>query len=361
MNTSDNAVRSTVRQTFEGIQVLRVVAALLVVVTHSTFYTHERLNSDMPIWLTGAMGVDIFFIISGFVMMATAGSFINAADGWKAFASRRLLRIVPMYWLATSVKLATMLAIPSMILHAELTPWTIFTSYSFLPSTNVEGRFEPLLGVGWTLIFEMFFYAVFTLGLFLRVNVIKFVGAVMCTCFVASFFRAPDWNAATMYFSPIVLYFLIGMLLFEVSKRAQPAYLIAAALIASLLAALAFATLDFDVKSGAANFATVALSCLVVLVTIAIEPLISGKVPRHLLFLGEASYVLYLFHPLVAPIVPEALRRSYPGIPPAICVALCITTALIAASFIHVLIERPVTNLLRSRVIIQSPQRKAEA
>lgn len=347
MNTSDNAVRSTVRQTFEGIQVLRVVAALLVVVTHSTFYTHERLNSDMPIWLTGAIGVDIFFIISGFVMMATAGSFINAADGWKAFASRRLLRIVPMYWLATSIKLTTMLAIPAMILHAELTPWTIFSSYLFLPSTNVEGRFEPLLGVGWTLIFEMFFYATFTLGLFLRIHVVKFVGAVMGACFLASFFRTPDWNAATMYFSPIVLYFLIGMLLFEISRRARPSTIKATAFIAFAIAVLAFSMLEFDVRSGASNLATIATSCLIVFITIAIEPLIRGRVPRQLLFLGEASYVLYLFHPLVAPIVPEALRRFYPEVSPNICVALCIAVAMSAAIVIHLTIEKPLTSRLR--------------
>lgn len=349
MNTSDTATAHSARPTFEGVQVLRVIAALLVVITHSSFYTHERLNPEMQIWRTGAIGVDIFFIISGFVMMATARSFTSAPGGWKLFASRRLLRIVPMYWLATTVKLVTMLLIPSMILHANLSPWTIFSSYTFLPSTNIDGRFEPLLGVGWTLIFEMFFYATFTIGLFLRVNVITFVSAVMSTCFLVSFFRTPDWNAATMYFNPIVMYFPIGMLMFELSQRVSRVTLQTSALIATILALFAFLNLEFDVKSGAANLATVATSCLVVFVTISAEPLLRGRLPKLLLFLGEASYVLYLFHPLVAPIVPEVLRRIYPTIPAEISVALCIVTAVLTAALIHSAIERPVTHWLKAR------------
>lgn len=359
MNTRKNSNKSASKQTYEGIQVLRVVAALLVVITHTTFYTHERLSADMPIWRTGAMGVDIFFIISGFVMMATAGSLINTPGGWKIFASKRLIRIAPMYWLATSVKLISMLIIPSMVLHAELSPWTIISSYAFLPSTNIEGRFEPLLGVGWTLIFEMFFYAVFTVGLFLRVNVIAFTTMVMGTCFIISLFRTPEWNAATMYFSPIVLYFLIGMILFKLSKQLRPSAMIAIALIGIAICAIAFATLEFDVKSGAANFATVAISCLIVLVTIAIEPFVKGRLPAALLFFGEASYVLYLFHPLIAPIVPEVLRRTYPAIPPGACVAICVAVSLIAAAIIHVAIEKPVTARLRNLKIHNSSSPQA--
>lgn len=151
---------------FDGIQSLRLVAALLVVITHSTFYTHERLNSNIEVWRTGAIGVDIFFLISGFVMLITADRFIISKHGWKEFAARRLLRIAPMYWLATTVKLLTMLAIPSAVLHAKLDIGNVILSYFFLPSRNIDGQFAPLLGVGWTLVFEMFFYALFASALF---------------------------------------------------------------------------------------------------------------------------------------------------------------------------------------------------
>lgn len=288
-------------------------------------------------------------MISGFVMMATVGSFYGRADGWKDFAAKRLLRIVPMYWLATSAKLGTMLLMPAMILHAELAPWTLISSYLFLPSTNADGRFEPLLGVGWTLIFEMFFYAVFAAALATRRNVIAVVAAVLLACSAISVFRTPDWPAGTMYFNPIVLYFLFGMLLFRLSSFLSTNAFKALGLLALLGITVApFA--GIDIKAAAGNVDTMLLAIGIVVVAVAIEPLISGRVPKIVLFFAEASYVLYLFHPLAAPIVPEVLRRVLPTAPTWVSVVMCITLALIVASIIHVIIEKPVTKWLRDRL-----------
>ncbi|AWH51209.1 acyltransferase [Stenotrophomonas sp. SAU14A_NAIMI4_5] len=330
----------------DGLQALRLVAALLVVITHASFYTHERLSSEMPVWSPGAIGVDIFFVISGFVMMLTADGFMNRPDGWKVFAARRVLRIVPMYWLATSIKLISLLVVPSVVLHAELEPSKVVLSYLLLPSTNVDGRFEPLLGVGWTLIFEMFFYAVFTLALVLRTNVIAFVGSVLGVCILISAFREPSWNAATMYFNPIVGFFFVGMVFALIKDKIDARVLLAASVVG--LAALALGNMFFGVEIAAkarsvGGFLT---ASLIVLLCIGAEPLLKGRVPKWILFLGEASYALYLFHPLISPAVPEVLKRL--GVDaPALSVILSVAAALVGASIIHVAIEKPVTRWLR--------------
>lgn len=338
------------RRLFEGLQALRFLAALLVVITHSTFYTHERLDSTLEVWRIGAIGVDVFFIISGFVMMATSVNLVYSENGWRQFIRKRLLRIVPMYWLATSLKIGLMLVIPSMILHAELSPWRIFASYTFLPTTNPDGRFEPLVGVGWTLIFEMFFYAMFALGLFLRVSVARFVSVLLLSCATIGFFREADWPAATMYFDPIVIYFSIGMSFFYLVRNFSPSVLASASGIIFTLALAAALTQGIPVRGAGNSFIGFLLASSGVLFVLSIEPFIAGKVPRFILFFGEASYVLYLFHPFAAPVIPELIKRVGPGwVSPWMSVLMSILVALVAAAVIHIWVEKPATKWLNTK------------
>src|SRR5262249_8314784 len=104
---------------YEGIQSLRFFAAFLVVLTHSTFYASERLTQGIGFWPDGATGVNIFFVISGFVMVVSTAKLKSVADSWKIFVKRRIIRIVPMYWLATTLKLLAMILVPSVVLHSQ--------------------------------------------------------------------------------------------------------------------------------------------------------------------------------------------------------------------------------------------------
>src|ERR1700735_3086724 len=103
----------------QGIQALRGVAALMVVVYHVTRVAVDRVD-NLPsslVWKAGEAGVDIFFAISGLVMGITY--YRRRSQDWRDFLSRRLTRIVPMYWLATSLKLAILLTIPVLAVHAR--------------------------------------------------------------------------------------------------------------------------------------------------------------------------------------------------------------------------------------------------
>lgn len=338
-----------VRDRYDGIQGLRFVAALLVVVLHSTFYTHERLDDSIPVWKVGGIGVDIFFIISGFVMIISTTNLVGRTDGWKYFGMRRIVRIVPMYWLATTVKLLTLLVLPAAVLHAQLDPTKTILSYLFLPSRNVDGEVQPLLGVGWTLTFEMAFYAIFTVALLLRLKPLWFCSVALSALAVANIFRPEEWPPAAVYLNPIVLYFLAGMVIGQWTIDRRTGRLVAWLIyVAALWVIIPVADGTFSTADGERLTQRLTV-VLLVLAVVVFDPFISGKLPRPLLYMGDASYSLYLFHPLVAPIVPTAL--AIVGISNGwLSVVLSVIAAVAAAAIIYRFVERPVTGLLQRRL-----------
>lgn len=337
------------RSKYDGIQSLRFVAALLVVVTHSTFYASERLGAGSDTWHFGEVGVDIFFVISGFVMMISTGSLAGTKDGWKYFGMRRLVRIVPMYWLATTVKLATLVLIPSAVLHASLNPGTTILSYLFLPSRNEAGRIEPLLGVGWTLTFEMFFYVTFTIALLVRAKPIYFCAAILSLAAVGSAFRGDDWPPATVYLNSIVLYFLVGMVIGQWTKDRSTKRLAAwLGYIVALWALIPLLDGSYSAGDLQGLLRHLGVAALLLAVTAA-EPWIGGRIPRPIIFMGDASYSLYLFHPLIAPIVPVALAKiGFPSVPLSVILSIIVVT--MAAALIFRFVERPITRVLQDRL-----------
>jgi exopolysaccharide production protein ExoZ len=188
--------------TFEGVQLLRFFAAFLVLLTHATFYVATRIDSSVAIWNDGAQGVPIFFVISGFVMALSARPLVDESGGYRHFIRLRLIRIVPLYWAVNALKIATLIVFPVSI-FGNPDFLNILLSLVFIPSRNADGAIETFYGVGWTLNFEMFFYAVFALALFLRARILWFVGGVLLLVSWLSVLREEHWPAVTYLFNPI--------------------------------------------------------------------------------------------------------------------------------------------------------------
>jgi len=329
---------------FSAIQALRFLAAFMVIVLHSTFYAAERLDSGFPLYTPGGSGVRLFFVISGFVMIVSTVRLRNAPVGWAVFAMKRAIRIAPMYWIATTIKLAALLSAPAVVLHAR-GDWTyIVKSYLFLPALNVDGEIAPLLGVGWTLIFEMFFYALFAAAMALRLPPLPSVGAVLAALSLASLLKTDVGPPAAVYADPIVLDFLFGMIAATLilKGRRLPDGLAAVAVAVSLTQ-LFVPWLVMGVTPLARALVGV-FAFLAVYGSASLQPRLAGRIPSSVLFLGAASYCLYLFHPLTAPLAPTLLRKAG-WIWPHLSVALSIVIALAAGSAAHLLAERPLTRL----------------
>src|ERR1019366_2869669 len=140
------------------IQYLRGIAALMVVWHHGVGQL-ATLETYFP-FRFGTSGVDLFFVISGFIMVVTtAGRDVTPTE----FIARRFVRVVPLYWVLTLALAATALVAPSLFRSVTLTAVSLIQSLLFIPhfSPSHAGMIWPVLVPGWTLNYEMFFYVVF--------------------------------------------------------------------------------------------------------------------------------------------------------------------------------------------------------
>jgi exopolysaccharide production protein ExoZ len=343
---------SNSKDTYNVVQALRFIAAFMVVITHATFYTKERLDPNSYFWPDGASGVGLFFVISGFVMVVSSRSLSGTMDGWKTFALKRVVRIVPMYWIATTLKLLTLVFASTAVKHAELNPLNIFCSYFFIPTTNVEGHIEPLLGVGWTLVFEMFFYAVFAVALLVRrIDYFYIVGSVLAVCALGSLIRNESWSAVRFYLDPIVLNFLLGMIIgrWALTRATIP---ISVAILTVVLGFTLLLIPETHLKRNV--IVSLVSSSVVVWGVVALESRFGQYVPKLVLFLGSASYTIYLFHSLIAPAVPEILKWLQIG-SATVSVIGSVIVATAASSIVYLVLEKPITGVLTKLVF---PNRK---
>ncbi|ASY59648.1 acyltransferase [Sinorhizobium sp. CCBAU 05631] len=320
--------------TIRAIQYLRAAAALAVVIFHAA----EKTGHDFTI---GAAGVDVFFVISGFIMWVISDRRpVTPAK----FISDRLRRVVPIYWFATAVMITGALAglFPTLVLTLD----HVLASLVFFPARSPSsGEIWPVLVQGWTLNFEMLFYAVFAASLLLprhwRLPAITGLFVALVTVGLV----APSENALWLtYTRPIILEFVAGIILGEFWLRGKvPGAAIGSSLIACSLGGFALIGglhLSFDERT------TGPLAVLLVLGALSLEA--SGRMPMLNLpdLLGNASYSIYLWHTFAISVVAKA--GGLLGMPAAISMGLAILAGTVAGIAAYGLVERPLLQRART-------------
>ncbi len=335
-----------------SVQALRAVAAMFVVGFHSTILWHDKFAPDIVPWANGNAGVDLFFVISGFIMVVSSRRLIGQPSAWRRFLALRIVRIVPLYWLVTAAKLALIVAVPAMALHSRPTTWNAVASFLFLPSRDTMGAIRPIIDVGWTLSFEMLFYLAFASALFFLVEPLFVVGPAMAFLAAVSLAHTADWPAITAVADPITLEFVFGVLIGRAFlsgwlQRRSSQWMILLC-VAGVLC-LAFAPIDggWDRIAIRGLAATVALTAAVLA-----ERWLDKLLPRQLVWIGEASYSLYLTHGFVLPVVGLVLARS--GLSGnnlgTTLIAVCLIASTFASLLVYRFVELPITNALRALV-----------
>jgi exopolysaccharide production protein ExoZ len=324
---------------FPSIQYLRAVAALLVVMYHVVH--HWLPENDIHHYVLMG-GVDIFFVISGFVMWGvTAG---REGGSW-SFFSKRLKRIVPLYWIVTTAMLAIVLVKPA-LLNTRFDVAHVVTSYLFVPWRHpVKGVFEPLLIPGWTLNYEMAFYVIFALALFapMRFRLWLVVG-VLVGLVALGFIPHLATGQLAFYTDPIILEFAMGVCLgaaVTAQRRVR----------APFAAAAVLAGVGLFITAGITGY----LFHRALMIGIPATLLVGGCVflerergpwlARFPLLLGDASYSIYLVHMSTALAVFQAWRRVDALHNPVGVVATMIVAILASAGagvLVYWFVERPI-------------------
>ncbi|MGN6303820.1 MAG: acyltransferase family protein [Mesorhizobium sp.] len=318
-----------------GIQYLRAVAALGVVVFHAA----ERSGTHFAI---GAAGVDVFFVISGFIMWVIAS---RRAPSPADFLRDRIERIAPLYWIATGVMV--MGALAGLFPNLRLSAWYVLSSLAFLASRSPStGDIWPVLVQGWTLNYEMFFYALFAAALFLPAR--RRLGALaglFLALVAAGWLFAPEMPILKTWTDPLLLEFLIGIAIGEAWLRgAVPSPATGVALIAVALVGFAFVGVTY---AGFTPFVLGPLAAALVLGVLAFER--HAAVPRLPLaaYLGDSSYSTYLWHTMAISVVVKAgSLLSLPG--PVVFIAAIVAGVAIGAA-VHEILEKPLAAFLKNR------------
>ncbi|MCF3638948.1 acyltransferase [Rhizobium sp. TRM95111] len=326
---------ATSRETLYGVQYLRGLAALAVVLFHAA----ERSGHAFAI---GAAGVDVFFVISGFIMWIISAR-RPVSPG--RFLAERLRRIVPVYWLATSVMLAGAAAglFPNLVISAGHTA----ASLLFLPMRSPSnGEIWPVLVQGWTLNFEMFFYLVFAAALVLPARFrLAAVAGLFASLVAAGTLVDSNDPLFLTYTSPIVFEFVAGMAIGRLWLAGRlPPVAVALALVALSLAgfaALWLLRLPFD------ETVCGPLAAALVLATVTLDR--HGHVPKLALpaLIGNASYSIYLWHTFAISVVAKAGPSLGLDTPFVLVAATLLGTG--CGILAYVLVERPLAAVLRPR------------
>ncbi|MEG4290586.1 acyltransferase [Microcoleus sp. C2C3] len=357
---------STPHKKLNLLQVYRGIAAVLVVMFHLNDMSAERLNqvTFFNLFQAGWSGVDYFFVLSGFIMVYVHRSAIGKKNQLKSFLVKRGVRIYPIYWIITLTVLCFFLVIPGFANNKDLSLGKVILSLLLIPQND-----KPILDVGWTLICELYFYFLFSIAIWLKPK--HSVPILLTWLFVTllhfcKIVKFPDsFFLLNLVFGNMNLEFVWGCLAAYIVIKynnkigkyrwilfgiANLGYIILGMLVA-------WRNIEFDRIT---TFAVLAAMLIIAATSIDLKD--SPKIPYLLIFLGDASYSIFLTHgPLISAstkIVQKAnLGKYFDGFfAPAL---LALFTVVLGCIF-YSLIEKPLTVFLRKNIVEKMFLPKAE-
>tara|TARA_R110002072_G_scaffold89232_4_gene199949 strand:- start:75947 stop:76966 length:1020 start_codon:yes stop_codon:yes gene_type:complete len=329
------------------IQSLRAIASISVLFGHAqnearhiaqVGYNFEKISFPWN-W-----GVDLFFVISGFIMVYTSTRLFGQQGAAKKFLTRRFIRIVPLYWFFTSLAVVVLLVLPSAADTTKLAWSHTAYSYLFLPATAPSSQIAPTLDLGWTLNYEMYFYVLFAAFLFLPMRwavtgLTIFLGGTIAIAALVDI----QLTALLFWFKPIVLEFALGMLLglayLKNLRTNWTTNLIIGAIGVALLAADLNQTrlIAYGIPA-----------CMIFYAIVFSSNRISH--PKWLSSLGDSSYTLYLSHPFALGSCALIWKWLEPDASLFIFAVLASVVAIVSAHIFYLVAEAPAMRLLKSKL-----------
>jgi peptidoglycan/LPS O-acetylase OafA/YrhL len=336
-----------------NIQALRAFAAIAVVVFHTGF----AFPFMRPF---GSFGVDVFFVISGYIMARILDPESDSSSDF--FFRRRVLRIVPPYWFFTILLYLVALRVPQLMGSTRASFVDLLKSLLFIPFTKGSGLIQPLLFIGWSLNYEMFFYLALAIGLLFHKRKGIWVGAgivvaVLLFCKVALTTFAPQSVIAQFYSRDLSLEFLLGILSYYLCRAISdqkarsirwPALFVclaSAALLIFLQGILPAQSMPFGF-SRVPNLGV--LSFLLVTSASLLSQANWDTKLTSLVLIGDASYILYLLHPYCEYSIDRILGTHFHWLKRETATGALagVSVSIAVAILVHLYGERPTVRFL---------------
>jgi exopolysaccharide production protein ExoZ len=338
-----------------GIQILRGIAATLVVLHHSLEQSLAVSPHILPNWAIsfGASGVDIFFVISGFIIYSvTYGQESRAQESAVGFLIKRFIRIFPLYWICLFVTLALW---GSGVFYRNLSvDGNIFTCSLFLLPCD-----KLIVYVSWTLVYELYFYYLFAITLWFRnarASILATTLIIVSGIGIGQIL--PEGAVKHFLTNPIALEFCFGLVIsyFIHSRIFRGAWVRYLWLPGFILIAVAAMLIEnpHDRTNGPGNavrFLVWGLPAVLVTLSFIKARFTGAAVNRILVPVGNASYSIYLTHPMTMIVFAFLMKHHVLGathIP--IVLPLVVVTAVAFGLLAHYLVERPILNWLRGHL-----------
>jgi len=338
----------------EPLQALRGLAAFLILAKHALYEVDliSLIDFNYGNYSNYVIGIDIFFVLSGFIMVYTSWgkSGFGAA---KEFMFRRIIRIVPTYWFYTAVLALVAIFLPQVLGTAEFVAVDFVKSLFFIPYENTAGDFQPLLANGWSLNYEMYFYAVFALCLILPARWSLAALSVVFFMIVFTDLFGIDGEIAAFYSRPIILEFLAGALIgyFFMKGVRLPSWMFWLGVVFTCLAMVALLYTD-ALKAADVDYNKPIIAIVMIALLVLPKKAAAFQMPRWSVVLGDASYTIYLSHPFAIGAVTQAVLLF--GIedvvhPWAIFITI-IGVSLVGGVMAYYILEKPLLSVTKSLI-----------
>lgn len=288
-----------------NIQLLRAVAVYMVLFVHLKQLLPETSITSL-LHDKGYSGVDLFFVISGFIMVyTTSRTRISAGE----FLLHRARRIIPLYYVVTLFVFVIAITFPFVFHHTSPDINALLKSLAFVPFEKAPGRIYPLYYLGWTLNYEIFFYLVFALSLSIWYEMrVVLCAAILSACVLFGLWNPAPSNIFLYFYSqPILLDFLLGMIIALFRDRIVSAmrrirvlpWLALLTGVAGVATASSFLPVSASLHAPPTNtFLTfgVPMGLIVVAAIGFADVRTRGQPWQYLQEIGNASYSIYLTH-----------------------------------------------------------------
>lgn len=360
----------TQRKNIDSLQLLRAIAVSLVVLLHAgsngvtKFSTANPIGSFYHLETWGAIGVDLFFTISGFIMTIVLPAYVKPG-GWKTFFVKRAIRILPLYYLLSGLLVFTSV----FVRHEALDIQSIVKTLIFFPIFDKGTIVSPLMGVGWSLSYEIYFYTLIGVLLIFKQDIYRRMLLLIVVLSTAGLLLPLESPLLKFLMSPVLLEFAFGILAGLAYQKFNTLALLPgrqkAIALTLMLTGLVLMCITIFVSPGF-NLHSITLvqnvnekafyrallwglpSAMFMLGTILTMQSFKKSTPAILVLAGDASYSCYLIHTKLYLMIAYVFK--YLSLGPVFYLIMIIPVCLLISIVFYRLIEKPLIRLVEKLI-----------